>query len=133
MAFPFVSRLFSRPAKPQQTRRFDGGAAGGGRRGFGMGGTFGRVNSEVSASGGATLRSRARYLANNNPWLSQAVANWAGGALVGSGIVPTPKHPPDATTRADVTAAFQAGRMTRTPMAARTSGGACKPMWRAGW
>ncbi|UWQ10238.1 phage portal protein [Aliiroseovarius crassostreae] len=101
MAFPFVSRLFNRPAKPQQTRRFDGAA--GGRRGFGMG-TFGRVNSEVSASG-ATLRSRARYLANNNPWLSQAVANWAG-ALVGSGIVPTPKHP-DATTRADVTAAFQ--------------------------
>lgn len=101
MVFPFVSRLFSRPAKPQQTRRFDGAA--GGRRGFGMG-TFGRVNSEVSASG-ATLRSRARYLANNNPWLSQAVANWAG-ALVGSGIVPTPKHP-DATTRADVTAAFQ--------------------------
>ena len=101
MAFPFIPKLFNRPAKPQAVRRFDGAA--GGRRGFGMG-TFGRVNSEVSASG-ATLRSRARYLANNNPWLSQAVANWAG-ALVGSGIVPTPKHP-DATTRADLTAAFQ--------------------------
>lgn len=101
MAFPFIPKLFSRPAKPQAVRRFDGAA--GGRRGFGIG-NFGRVNSEVSASG-ATLRSRARYLANNNPWMSQAVANWAG-ALVGSGIVPTPKHP-DESTRADLTAAFQ--------------------------
>lgn len=101
MALLSLPKLFSRPAKPQAVRRFDGAA--GGRRGFGMG-TFGRVNSEVSTSG-ATLRSRARYLANNNPWLSQAVANWAG-ALVGSGIVPTPKHP-DESTRADLTAAFQ--------------------------
>jgi len=99
---PFIPTLFNRPAKPQAVRRFDGAA--GGHRGFGMG-TFGRVNSEVSASG-ATLRSRARYLANNNPWLSQAVANWAG-ALVGSSIVPTPKHP-DTTTRADLIASFQA-------------------------
>lgn len=99
MAFPF-SKLFRRE-KPQAVRRFDGAA--GGRRGFGMG-TFGRVNSEVAASA-ATLRSRARYLANNNPWLTQAVANWTG-ALVGAGIVPTPKHP-DTTARADLTAAFQ--------------------------
>jgi len=101
MALLFFPKLFSRPAKPQAVRRFDGAA--GGRRGFGMG-TFGRVNSEVSASG-ATLRSRARYLATNNPWISQAVANWAG-ALVGSGIVPNPKHP-DTSIRADLTAAFQ--------------------------
>lgn len=102
MAFLSFPKLFNRPAKAQAVRRFDGAA--GGRRGFGMG-TFGRVNSEVSASG-ATLRSRARHLAANNPWMAQAVANWAG-ALVGSGIVPTPKHP-DAATRADLTAAFGA-------------------------
>lgn len=100
MAVPFLSKLFTRPAKAHAVRRFDGAA--GGRRGFGMG-TFGRVNSEVSASG-ATIRSRARHLAANNPWLAQAVANWAG-ALVGAGIVPTPRHP-DAATRADLTAAF---------------------------
>lgn len=102
MVFPSFPNLFNRPAKAQDVRRFDGAA--GGRRGIGMG-TFGRVNSEVSASG-ATLRSRARYLAANNPWMAQAVANWTG-ALVGAGIVPSPKHP-DATTRADLTAAFGA-------------------------
>jgi capsid protein len=102
MAFLSFPKLFHRPAKAQAVRRFDGAA--GGRRGFGMG-TFGRVNSEISASG-ATLRSRARYLAANNPWMAQAVGNWAG-ALVGAGIVPTPKHP-DAATRADLTAAFGA-------------------------
>ena len=58
--------------------------------------SFHRINAEV-AGAGANLRSRARYLANNNPWISHAVANWAG-ALIGAGIVPTPKHP-DATTR----------------------------------
>lgn len=57
-----------------------------------------RINSEV-AGAGATVRARARYLANNNPWLSQAVANWAG-ALIGPGIVPTPKHADAATRRA---------------------------------
>lgn len=101
MAFPFLSRVFTRPAKPQQTRRFDGAA--GGRRGFGVG-TFGRVNSETAAA--PVLRSRGQYLYNNSPWLRQGVDNW-GGALVGPGIVPTPKHP-DATTRADLTAAFGA-------------------------
>lgn len=100
MAFPLGIKLFRRE-KPQAVRRFDGAA--GGRRGFGMG-NFGRVNSEVAASG-ATLRSRARYLANNNPWIAQAVANWTG-ALVGAGIVATPEHP-DTTTRSDLMAAFQ--------------------------
>jgi len=99
MAFPF-SKLFRRE-KPQDVRRFDGAA--GGRRGFGVG-TMGRINSEVAAAH-ATLRSRARYLPNNNPWIHQGVANWTG-ALVGAGIVPTPKHP-DTTARADLTAAFQ--------------------------
>lgn len=79
-----LDRLFKRQPAAPQTRRFDGAA--GGRRGFGMG-TFGPINPEVMAAG-STLRSRARYLAANNPWLCQGAANWAG-ALVGSGIVPT--------------------------------------------
>ena len=68
-------------------RRFDGAA--GGRRGWGMG-VFGRVNPEVGAAA-VSLRSRARYLATNNPWIAQAVANWTG-ALVGSGITPVARH-----------------------------------------
>lgn len=101
MAFPFLSRMFTRPAKAHAVRRFDGAA--GGRRGFGMG-TFGRVNSETAAA--PVLRSRSRYLYNNSPWLRQGVDNWAG-ALVGSAIVPTPRHP-DAATRAHLTATFGA-------------------------
>jgi lambda family phage portal protein len=88
-----LSRLVNRIATAPAVRRFDGAA--GGRRGWGMG-TFGRINPEVAAAG-ASLRSRAAYLAHNNPWINQAVANWTG-ALVGPGIVPTAKHP-DATTR----------------------------------
>ena len=92
--------LFRRTAAPATAvRRFDGAA--GGRRGFSMG-TFHRINSEV-AGAGASVRSRARYLAINNPWLAQGVANWAG-ALVGPGITPTPKHPDAATRKALVTA-----------------------------
>lgn len=90
-----LSRLLGRTAPPQQVRRFDGAA--GGRRGWGMG-TFGRINPEVGAAG-ASLRSRAAYLAMNNPWISQAVANWTG-ALIGPGIVPTSKHPDPETRRA---------------------------------
>lgn len=98
----FLDRILGRtPAKPLTVRRFDGAA--GGRRGWGMG-TFGRINPEVAAAG-ASLRSRASYLAMNNPWLSQAVANWTG-ALVGPGIVPTAKHP-DAETRRALNAYFQ--------------------------
>ena len=95
-----LTRMFNRPAKAGAVRRFDGAA--GGRRGFGIG-TFHQINSEVAGAGG-TVRARARYLAANNPWLSQAVANWTG-ALVGAGIVPTPKHP-DAATRKLLTEAF---------------------------
>lgn len=73
----------TREAAPQVTRRFDGAASG--RRG--SMGSFGPIQPEVAAAG-PQLRARARYLAMNNPWLSQAVANWAG-ALIGSGIVPT--------------------------------------------
>lgn len=104
MAFPFPTRLLNllrRTAAPATAeRRFD--AAAGDRRGFGMG-TFHRINSEV-AGAGASVRSRGRYLGVNNPWLKQAVDNWAG-ALVGPGITPTPKHP-DAATRKALSEAF---------------------------
>lgn len=95
-----LSRIFGK-AEPARTRRFDGAA--GGRRGWGMG-TFGRINPETAAAGPA-LRSRASYLAMNNPWISQAVANWTG-ALVGPGIMPASKHP-DAATRKALNAYFQ--------------------------
>lgn len=82
-----LKALFGRPAEPTYVRRFD--AATGGRRGHGFG-SFGPVNSEV---GGAApmVRSRARHLVANNPWIAQASANWTG-ALVGAGIVPTGRH-----------------------------------------
>lgn len=76
--------LFRRTDPPPQVRRFDGSASG--RRGWGVG-TFGRTGTE-SMLAGPTLRSRARYQAANNPWLSNAVGN-LNGALMGSGIVPT--------------------------------------------
>lgn len=82
-----LSRIFGKP-EPARTRRFDGAA--GGRRGWGMG-TFGRINPETAAAGPA-LRSRASYLAMNNPWIANAVGNLTG-ALVGPGIQPSAKHP----------------------------------------
>lgn len=82
------------PATPATLRRFDGAA--GGRRGWGMG-SFGRINPEVAAAGPA-LRSRAAYLAHNNPWIANAVGNWVG-ALVGPGIMPAARHPDPATRR----------------------------------
>lgn len=79
-----LNRILGRQQKPQQTRRFD--AAGGGRRATGFA-TFGRTQTEVSSA--ATLvRSRARGLYANNPYLRNAVDNWIG-ALIGAGIVPT--------------------------------------------
>lgn len=82
-----LSRIFGK-TEPARTRRFDGAA--GGRRGWGMG-TFGRINPETAAAGPA-LRSRASYLALNNPWIANAVGNLVG-ALVGPGIQPSSKHP----------------------------------------
>ncbi len=79
-----LSRLLGRTAPPLHVRRFDG--ATGGRRGWGAG-TFGRLGTETAAAG-PTLRTRARYLAANNPWCSTAIANWTG-ALIGAGIEPT--------------------------------------------
>lgn len=86
MAFPFgfMSKLFNRDDKPQHTRRFDGAA--GGRRGWGAS-TMGRLSTETALAG-PTLRSRARYLACNDPYLSHGVSNWVG-ALVGAGIEAT--------------------------------------------
>lgn len=83
MAFrlPRLPKLF-RASEPPARRMID--AAAGGRRGGGMG-TFGPINPEVAA--GATLtRSRARYLAANNPWLCNGVDNWSA-ALVGAGAL----------------------------------------------
>lgn len=103
MAFrlPRLPKLF-RASEPPARRMID--AAAGGRRGGGMG-TFGPINPEVSA--GATLtRSRARYLATNNPWLVNGVDNWSA-ALVGAGIRPTPRAE-DAVTRRAASRAFEA-------------------------
>lgn len=77
-----LRRIFS-PTPSTRTRRFD--AAAGGRRASGFG-FFGRTQTEVSGAA-ITVRSRARYLAANNPFVSHAVGNWVG-ALVGPGIVP---------------------------------------------
>ena len=89
-----LTRIFGK-SEPARTRRFDGAA--GGRRGWGMG-TFGRINPETAAAGSA-LRSRASYLAMNNPWIANAVGNLTG-SLVGPGIVPSSKHPEAATRKA---------------------------------
>lgn len=103
MAFrlPRLPKLF-RASEPAVRRMID--AAAGGRRGGGFG-TFGPINPEVAA--GATLtRSRARYLAANNPWLSNGVDNWSA-ALVGAGIRPTPRAD-DTGTRRAASRAFEA-------------------------
>lgn len=101
MAFRLRLPKLFRASEPPARRMID--AAAGGRRGGGMG-TFGPVNPEVSA--GATLtRSRARYLATNNPWLVNGVDNWSA-ALVGAGIRPTPRAD-DAGTRRAASRAFE--------------------------
>lgn len=95
-----LPKLF-RTSPPTARRMID--AAAGGRRGGGMG-TFGPINPEVAA--GATLtRSRARYLAANNPFLANGVDNWSA-ALVGAGIRPTPRAD-DADTRRAASRAFE--------------------------
>lgn len=50
-------------------------------------GTFGRTGTETALAA-PMLRARSRYLATNNPWVSNAVGNMVA-ALVGAGIVPT--------------------------------------------
>lgn len=97
-------RLFNRAVRRADAyvRRMDG--AVGGRRSGGMG-TFGRINSEVGAAG-QILRNRARHMAVNHPFIANAVGNMVG-ALVGSGITPTPKHP-DAEARIGLATYFDA-------------------------
>lgn len=100
---PNPLRLWNRANRRKldsHVRRFDGAA--GGRRGHGIG-TFGRVNSEVGAAA-SSLRYRARYLPANNPWISNAVANWVSN-LVGAGIMPVSKHA-DLEARAALTTVF---------------------------
>nr|WP_246594528.1 phage portal protein [Mameliella sediminis] len=98
-----LSRLFTIPAqtvrpRARHTQRagFDAVTGVHGRRGSGMG-IYHRHGTETVLSG-PVLRVRARHLAANNPWISQAVANWVG-ALAGTGINPTPQHR-EADTRA---------------------------------
>ena len=75
---------FNRTDTAPRVRQLD--AATGGRRGGGLG-SFGPINPEIGV-GAALTRSRARYLAHNNPFLNNGVSNWAA-ALVGTGIRPT--------------------------------------------
>lgn len=89
-----LARLFNRTDAKPRVRQLD--AATGGRRGGGLG-SFGPINPEIGA-GAAVTRSRARYLAHNNPFLNNGVSNWAA-ALVGTGIRPTARSD-DAGTRA---------------------------------
>jgi len=81
--FASLRGIFNRAARGLQVRRFD--AAGGGRRAHGFG-TFGQTQTEISGAA-YLVRSRARALYANNPWIRNAVDNWTG-ALVGCGIVP---------------------------------------------
>ena len=69
------------------TRSLD--AAGGGRRGAGLG-TFGQLNSEIAA-GQHMVGSRAAYLAANNAWMSNARGNLVA-YLVGTGARPTARN-----------------------------------------
>ena len=81
-----LSRLnpFIRTAPaPAGRRSID--AATGSRRGSGLGHTH-AISPEVSAAA-PLVRSRARYLALNNPFIANAVRNWCA-ALVGTGIRP---------------------------------------------
>lgn len=98
-----LSRLFGRgqqrPAGRRDLlqRRFD---ATSGQRGNGV---FGSYGPETMA-GSALISRKARYAAENNPWITNGIQAW-GTALVGAGIMPTPQHP-NRETRRMVQAAF---------------------------
>ena len=78
-----AKRAIHRPEHPNGKRSFD--AATGGRRASGFG-TSGPVNPEIGAAR-ETVQRRARYLAQNNPWIANAVSNYVG-QLVGAGLMP---------------------------------------------
>src|SRR5262245_4127942 len=80
---------------PLRTRSLD--AAGGGRRWVGAR-TFGWVNAEVAA-GAVPLRQRAAFFVRNNAWAASGVRALVGN-IVGTGIVPTSKHPDPAVREA---------------------------------
>lgn len=85
-----LSRMFgrgkTRPAgRDVLQRRFD---AASGQRGNP---SFGSYGPETLA-GSAFIARKARYAAENNPWIASGIAAWVT-ALVGAGIVPTPQHP----------------------------------------
>lgn len=92
-----IARLFNRAARRSgdAVRRFDGASQSGRTFGFGA---FGRISNEV-AGANFTVRSRARYLAANNPFIANAVGNWVG-ALIGSGITAVPRHTDNEIRRA---------------------------------
>ncbi|TCP62167.1 lambda family phage portal protein [Rhodovulum bhavnagarense] len=81
--FPAASHMAQGGTGGNHRRSLD--AATGGRRGGGLG-TFGPINSEVSA-GLSLVGSRAAYQAVNNPYIANAVANLVT-ALVGTGQRP---------------------------------------------
>ncbi|MFT3976996.1 MAG: phage portal protein [Sphingomonas bacterium] len=82
----FTGRAQTRPAgRDLLQRRFD---ATSGQRGHQ---SFGSYGPETLA-GSAIISRKARYAAENNPWIANGVAAWVT-ALVGAGIVPTPQHP----------------------------------------
>jgi lambda family phage portal protein len=82
----FTGRAQTRPAgRDLLQRRFD---ATSGQRGNS---SFGSYGPETLA-GSAIISRKARYAAENNPWIANGVAAWVT-ALVGAGIVPTPQHP----------------------------------------
>ncbi|SEL86737.1 phage portal protein, lambda family [Roseovarius azorensis] len=105
MAFPFLSnavrRIFDRSAAPVGRRSLD--AATGSRRGSGLG-QFGPINPEIGAAASIT-RSRARYLAMNNPFIANGVQNWCA-SLVGTGIRPAVRAT-DAGTRELAAGSFE--------------------------
>jgi lambda family phage portal protein len=103
-AFARVLRTFglSRQRARAMTRRFDGAA--GGRRWEGTP-RFGSTGPETLAAA-PILRSRARYWAANNPWVSNGVAALVD-SLIGAGITPAAAHP-NAAIRAALDDAFAA-------------------------
>lgn len=89
------SRLISfKRTAPAPAGRRSIDAATGSRRGSGLGHTH-AINPEVSAAA-PLVRSRARYLALNHTFLSNAVGNWCA-ALVGTGIRPNVRADDPAT------------------------------------
>jgi hypothetical protein len=98
--FDFIAQAFRRDvAPPQHVRSYDG-ASGGKRRGFG---THGSINGETLAAAGP-LRSRARYIAANQGYISNGISAIVGEA-VGAGIEANSAHP-DTDLRATLNSTF---------------------------